>query len=204
MPAGRPRKHDTRAIHRGIMQCFWQLGFESASMPELEQASGINRKQLARDFGNKRGLYLQALDDFAVFAGDRFVAPLEQPDGGLAAIRQVLFGLADLPQSPDGHLGCLICNASREPIAQTDEEVAKHIRDYFDRIEGGYRTALGVAAAQSDGAVDPDTYVAAARHLFAVHVALLVLARGGVQGPVLRDIAERALASVTKVQRSLA
>lgn len=204
MPAGRPRKHDTRAIHRGIMHCFWQLGFDSASMPELEQATGINRKQLARDFGNKRGLYLQALDDFAVFAGDRFVAPLEQADGGLPAIRQVLHGLANLPQAPDGHLGCLICNASREPIAQTDEGVAQRIRDYFDRIEGGYRTALAVAAAQGDVAVDPEESVAAARHLFAVHVALLVLARGGIQEPVLTDIAGRALASVTKDQRSLA
>lgn len=197
MPAGRPRKHDARAIQQGVMQCFWQFGFESASMPELEQATGINRKQLARDFGNKRGLYLHALDDFAVFAGNRFVAPLEQPNGGLVAIRQVLFGLADHPKTPTGHLGCLICNASREPIAQTDEEVAKRIRAYFARIECGYQAALEVAGSQGDIAMHPDTYPAASRHLFAVHVALLVLARSGIKVPVLRDIAERALVSLT-------
>ncbi|MEM6497478.1 MAG: TetR/AcrR family transcriptional regulator [Pseudomonadota bacterium] len=197
MPAGRPRKHDTRAIQLGIMQCFWRLGFENASLLELEQAAGVDRKQLARDFGNKRGLYLQALDDFAVFAGDRFVAPLEQPDGGLEAIRLVLFRLADLPQLPAGRLGCLICNASREPIAQTDDEVAKRIRVYFLRIEGGYRTALGAAVARGDVAVEPNQHRATARHLFAVHVALLVLARAESPGPVLQDIAERALASVT-------
>lgn len=196
MPAGRPRTHDPGAIRKGVMHCFWQLGFERASLPELEEAAGINRKQLARDFGNKRGLYLQAIDDFAVFAGKLFIAPLEKPDGGMAAIQQVLCGLADLPQSPDGHLGCLICNASREPIAQTDEEVAKRVRAYFLRIEDGYRKALEGAWANGETAIGPDQHRATARHLFAVHVALLVLARSGTERPVLREIAERALASV--------
>ncbi len=196
MPAGRPRTHDPDAIRKGIMQCFWQLGFDRASLPDLEEAAGINRKQLARDYGNKRGLYLQALDDFAVFAGERFVAPLEQADGGMAAIRQVLCGLADLPKSPNGHLGCLICNASREPIAQADEEVARRVRSYFDRIEGGYQTALERAGTNGEIALGPDQCHATARLLFAVHVALLVLARGGTERPVLKDIAEQALASL--------
>lgn len=196
MPAGRPRTHDPNAIRKGIMQCFWQLGFDRASLPDLEAAAGINRKQLARDYGNKRGLYLQALDDFAVFAGERFVAPLEQTDGGLAAIRQVLLGLADLPQSPNGHLGCLICNASREPIAQTDDDVSKRVHSYFDRIEGGYRNALERAETDGDIALTADQRQATAKLLFAVHVALLVLARGGVERPVLRDIAAQALASL--------
>ncbi|MEM6635751.1 MAG: TetR/AcrR family transcriptional regulator [Pseudomonadota bacterium] len=196
MPAGRPRKHDPVTIRKGIMQCFWQLGFDRASLPELEEAAGINRKQLARDFGNKRGLYLQAIDDFAVFAGDLFVAPLEQTDGGVAAIRQVLCSLADLPRRPDGHLGCLICNASREPIAKADDEVAERIRAYFLRIEVGYQKALEGAWAKGEAAIDPDRLQATARHLFAVHVALLVLVRSGAKKPVLDDIAEQALASL--------
>ncbi|MEM1283832.1 MAG: TetR/AcrR family transcriptional regulator [Pseudomonadota bacterium] len=196
MPAGRPRTHDPDAIRKGIMQCFWQLGFDRASLPDLEAAAGINRKQLARDYGNKRGLYLQALDDFAVFAGERFVAPLEQTDEGLAAIRQVLLGLAELPQSPNGHLGCLICNASREPMSQTDEDVSKRVHSYFDRIEGGYRNALERADANGEIVPSAEKRQATARLLFAVHVALLVLARGGVERPILRDVAEQALTSL--------
>lgn len=178
------------------MRSFWEFGYERASISMLEEAAGVDRKQLARDYGNKRGLYLQALDDFAVLAGDMFIAPLERPEGGLEAIRGVLDGLAHLPGMPDGGLGCMICNASREPLARSDEEVARRVRAYFERIERGYRHALDGAHSLGEVDVASDRLEAAARHLFAVHVSVLVLACAGTTAPELRDITERAVASV--------
>lgn len=197
---GRPRKHDERAVRESAMRCFWELGFEAASLTALEEATGINRRQLFRDYGDKRGLFLQALEDFTAFAGGLYLVPMERADAGLAEIRGTLRALAKLQSSPDGYLGCLICNTSSEPLAQSDADVAGKVRAFFQRIEAAYHFALAQAAEQGEVCASPRQLRARARHLLAVHVSLLVLARSGMPQPVLTDVADHAIASLGGVE----
>ncbi len=175
------------------MACFWELGFDSASMDALETAAGIDRRQLSRDYGDKRALFLLALDDFMVFAGDRYLDGLEAQASGLHDIARTLNALARPSRLPLGHLGCLICNTSLEPIALRDDEVKTRVLGFFLRIERAYRTALRHAV--EAGEVDVDAHQAA-RQLLGAHVALLCLARSGLSDDVLADIADRTLASL--------
>ncbi|MEM9494270.1 MAG: TetR/AcrR family transcriptional regulator [Myxococcota bacterium] len=193
---GRPREHDERDVRERVMRCFWELGFDAASIAALEKSAGINRRQLFRDYGNKRGLLLQALDDFTTFAGTLYLAPMERAGSGLDTIRDTLRTLAELPSAPYGHLGCLVCNTSRESLAQSDTEVAEKVRAFFRRIEAAYLCALTQAAARGEMDSSPRKLRAAARHMFAVHVSLLVLARSGLDQSVLADVAEHALMSL--------
>ncbi len=175
------------------MTCFWELGFDGASITALEAAAGIDRRQLSRDYGNKLALFLQALDDFMVVAGERYLARLEDEGSGLDDIATTLSELADPSRQPRGHLGCLICNTSLEPITSQDDAVRARVQAFFQRIEGAYRLALTHAA--EAGEVGPDPHKAS-RQLLGAHVALLCLARSRVSDDVLADIAEQTLASL--------
>ena len=193
---GRPREHDQRVVREGVMRCFWERGFSAASVTALEAAAGVNRRQLFRDYGNKHALFLQALDDFTAFAGDLYLVPMEHADSGLADIQATLRALAALPSSPSGCLGCLVCNTSSESLVQSDSEVAGKVRAFFLRIEAAYLLALTQATERGDLKAGQQPLRIAARHLLAIHVSLLILAKSGLPQPVLADIAERAIATL--------
>ena len=190
---GRPRQHDQSEVRERVMACFWELGYAGASIAALETAAGVDRRQLSRDYGNKRALFLQSLDDFTAFSGQIYLARLEDERSGFDDIERTLTELARPSGQPLGHLGCLVCTTSLEPIHSNDEAVRAKVQAFFQRIEGAYRTALDHAAADGDVGVDLRQ---AARQLLGAHVALLCLARSRVPDDVLADIAERTLASL--------
>ncbi|MEM7436924.1 MAG: TetR/AcrR family transcriptional regulator, partial [Myxococcota bacterium] len=170
----------------------WRLGFDSASMAELEAAAGIDRRQLARDYGNKRGLFLQALEDYYEAAAARIFSRMEQPGAGLDAIEATLFALNE----QSGRLGCFMCNTSVEPITQEDRDVRARVRAFYDRIEAAYFNALVNASKRDEITLRPPQLRTAARHLLTTHVGLMVLARNGTPPEVRSDAIRGALASL--------
>lgn len=194
---GRPREHDQQAVRARLMRCFWELGFEGASITALEAAAGVNRRQLSRDYGNKRAIFLQSLDDFTGVAGQVYLDRLERPDARVAEIAATLKLLAGSRQQPLGHLGCLICNTSLEPIATQDDSVRETVHGFFQRIERAYANALRLASRHGEVSLSPRQAKAATRQLLGAHIALLCLARSRMPDAVLADIANRTLASLT-------
>lgn len=63
-PRGRPLSFNRNAALDRVLPVFWRKGFASASLDELASAAGLNRPNLAAAFGDKRGLYLAALERF--------------------------------------------------------------------------------------------------------------------------------------------
>ena len=60
----RPREFDIDAALERAMQAFWAKGYESTSLDDLCEATGLGRSSLYAAFGDKRGLYLRALDRY--------------------------------------------------------------------------------------------------------------------------------------------
>ncbi len=190
----RPRTYDAAAVRTGLLAAFHEKGFESASLSDLEAASGLNRRQLYDGFGDKSDMFKQALDDFAELAGREFLAPLEIDPPGLAAIRAALETLLAPLGTKRGALGCLICNTAREPVAR-EAEIRDRIHAYFDRIRLAYRRNLDAAVQSGVLAKDRDLD-AMSRHLLATHIALCVLARAGQTRDELAPIAQEALRQI--------
>ncbi len=61
---GRPRNYDPEAALRKALEAFWTVGFSATSLDDLSAATGLNRPSLYAGFGDKRALYLQALDHY--------------------------------------------------------------------------------------------------------------------------------------------
>lgn len=138
---GRTRTFDVDVVVRAARAVFWQHGYEGASLPDLERATGLNRSSIYHAFASKRGLF----DAVVVSYLDEVVRPRLQPltaaDVDEDAVIDYLSGLRDAMLS-EGSLalsgGCLLLNAASAPIAH-DEAVAEVISAYCDEL----RTAIG-------------------------------------------------------------
>lgn len=58
----RPREFDRGEALQRAMRVFWAKGFAATSTDDLVQAMGIGRQSLYNAFGDKKRLYLEALD----------------------------------------------------------------------------------------------------------------------------------------------
>ena len=58
----------------------------AARLADLEAATGLNRRQLYNTIGDKRQMFLQAMDEFTEMSVQLLLAPLERDEAGLADI----------------------------------------------------------------------------------------------------------------------
>ncbi|MGW9267321.1 TetR/AcrR family transcriptional regulator [Gordonia terrae] len=72
---GRIQEFDTTEVVRAARGIFWQRGYENASLPDLERATGIGRSSLYHAFGSKRGLFDAAVQSYL----DEVVRPRLRP-----------------------------------------------------------------------------------------------------------------------------
>ena len=187
----RPREYDEDYVRGALMATFLEKGFAGSSLADLESGSGLNRRQIYNNFGDKLDVFLQAIRDFTSVAGEQFLSRLESSDDGIDAVRETLFGMIRLADTPRGRLGCLVCNTAREPIA-AEPDVKKLVDQYFRRIERGYRSALKRAVELGE-LPGEENLRSLSRFFLGVHVSLCVLGRGGEPVAVLTDLADEAM-----------
>ena len=192
---GRHITYDPVEVRRSILGAFWASGYAETSLADLERATGLNRRQLYNGPGDKKAMFLAALEDFEAVAGRRFLAPLERDGAGVDDIAALLRAFVALAGSPEGSDGCLVCSVSQETIA-SDADVRPRIDAYFDRIEGAYRNALEGASRRGEIDLPSARIRAASLHLFGIHVALCVLGRAGCPASRLSGMAEAAIDSL--------
>lgn len=187
----RTREYDEDAVRSALIATFLQKGFAGSSLADLEANTGLNRRQLYNDFGDKRAVFLQAIQDFTALAGEEILSELEHSEGGVDAIRNTLFGMIRLAKTPQGRLGCLVCNTSREPVA-ADPDVAQLVTAFFRRIERGYRDALTRAIERGELS-NEENLRSLSRFFLGIHISLCVMGRAGESIAVLNDFANEAM-----------
>ena len=85
------------ALERAI-QLFWQKGFHATSLKDIEQALDMRPGSIYAAFGNKDGLFQEALDHYAhasLTELERILGNYESPLLGLAAYMRQLGGICD-------------------------------------------------------------------------------------------------------------
>lgn len=58
---GRPRKFSREGVLQKALPVFWKYGFARTTLPDLEQATGVNKSGLYAEFENKEALFLACL-----------------------------------------------------------------------------------------------------------------------------------------------
>lgn len=157
------------------MRAFWAHGYERTGLPELQAAMGIGRQSLYNAFGDKRALFLEALDHYGTTQFRWLHERLAAPGSGLANVRAVLATWVDAVTARDFR-GCLVCNATVE--FGRDREVTAITERHNAAIEASFLAAL--RRAQAAGELRPSTDVAAlAQFLATLGQGLALQGRGG-------------------------
>lgn len=173
------------------MSLFWRKGYESTSVQDLVNITGINRASMYNAFGDKHGLFVAAVDRYLETVTSKRAALLEAKGSPRAAIEAYFYDLLDFSLGPGRRLGCLLTNSvvERGPRdAEVDHKFASNLQGleqrFIDKLREGQR--LGEISSRQDAK-------ALAHFLVGSMTGLRVLARGGADEGVLRDLVETSL-----------
>jgi AcrR family transcriptional regulator len=187
---GRPRAFDREKALEAAMRVFWRNGYEGASLTALTEAMGINRPSLYAAFGDKAGLFREAVARYGTGPGRYVRRALGQPTARLVAetLLRGAVSVATDAANPGGCLwvqGALVASAEGEPIrAQMAAIRDGGIAQMCERFE----------RARRDGDLPAETDVKALTlYLVSVMNGISVQAVGGRSREALNAVADLAL-----------
>jgi AcrR family transcriptional regulator len=153
---GRPRSYDPEAALQRATEAFWKKGYAATSLDDLAAATGMNRPSLYAGFGDKRALYLKALNRYWE-RGLKAMDEALQPEMPLAEALYHLYQLA---------LGLYFPNKGRSRgcfgigTALTEAVEDPLIRDVFAgglrRIHAGFESCVRRAKSRGELSKDAD------------------------------------------------
>ena len=144
----RPREFDRDEALKHATAVFWAKGFGGASTEDLLGAMKIGRQSLYDTFGDKRRLYLEALERYLAASTSARIGLLESQASPLAGIRRMLMAFA----AGDGGsraLGCMGVGSISE-FGQSDAEVDALNRSSARTFEAALGRALAKAKARRE------------------------------------------------------
>lgn len=193
MTLGRPKEFDRKEALESAMEVFWARGYADASVRDLLDGMGINRGSMYDTFGDKRALFLAAIDHYRQKVAGPLVEGLFAPGSPLENIRKMLCGLAEAAGTKNCR-GCLITNVTVE-IAPHDPEVAKAMKSALTNTEAALRKTLDRAVEAGEINAKADTR-ALARFLLNTIQGLVVLGKAKLGKKTSSDVIEVAMAAL--------
>ena len=159
------------------MHLFWRHGYEATSVAELTQAMGITPPSLYGAFGDKRRLFLEAMDRYLGGGATAVVQTINEAETGREAARVLLTAAALGDTGENTPPGCLLASSlvSSSAVAA---EVREELADIRRRIEAALRARIedDIRAGRAPGHCDAE---ALAGHVFAVVQGMSTLAKDG-------------------------
>ena len=147
----RPREFDREEALEQAMRVFWAKGYAATSTDDLLTAMNIGRQSLYNAFGDKRTLYLEALERYQQQSTAGHLERLNQNESVLAGLEALLLGLIN-EDDAERTLGCMGV-ASVCEFGVTDPELVQlrsKVSPWFVK-----RLAERIAQGQADGEIDP-------------------------------------------------
>ena len=178
---------DRDAAVEAAVQVFWRKGFVATSMDDIKKATGVNESSLYNTFGNKEGLYKEALGRYRdkVLASFASLPNLEHPRDTL---RTTFLRIAKLATTKEGAAGCMLMNSAMELGAEYPG-IAAFARESYQMIEDWlYAT---VARGQELGELSTRRDAKAmARYLSFMIQGMFAVARTSPSEEFMNDVAE--------------
>src|SRR6201989_1247581 len=200
MDMARPKEFDLeRALHRAI-SAFSQKGFAATSTDELMRAMEVGRQSMYDTFGDKRALFLKALEVYVSESVQAINLELQAPGSPLAAIRSALIHFSERKEL-SGTDGCMGINAICE-FGMRDEDVTRITR----RAASSQRHTLmeTLRQAKMEGELDAESDLESLADFFESTLAgIRIAAKAGKSRPALRRVAEVASGTFAEVKSSV-
>ena len=175
---------------QAAIDVFWSKGYEAASLEDLVTAMEIGRQSLYNTYGDKRGLFLQAvatqIDNYAAMLGEHFAQSLPVKE----LFSTWFFGMCHRGEKHKRR-GCLLVNTSME-LAGRDQEIADlMVRNQRNQEDVFYQAlSKGVKNGEIPTTFDSRS---TARYLVGCVAGLIVMAKADPNSPNLEAMASIAL-----------
>ncbi|GHC50229.1 TetR/AcrR family transcriptional regulator [Streptomyces flavofungini] len=189
----RTKEFDPDAALRAALDLFWSRGYEATSMADLVEHLGIGRASIYATFGNKRELYLKAMDRYTELNDPLLLDELSRPGPALPGIRALFDRFVAESSAPDSRLaGCFVTNTAAE-LAPHDPAADRRVELNWEQIETLLHAALTRARAQGEIPADRDPR-ALARMLLVLLQGMRVVGKVSGGEARVRGAAKQALA----------
>lgn len=170
----RPQSFVPAVALEQVMHVFWDKGYEGAALSDLMAATGLSKSSLYATFGDKRTLFLTALDAYVAatdVAMERTLTNASPRDGISAWLRGIVVTQPDRPR------GCMLVGQAND-MAPHDPEVAAKVEAAFARMEEALARAIGWGQVEGTIATPRDPQQLA-RLIVVAYPGLQTLARAG-------------------------
>lgn len=190
----RPKEFDREEVLEEAIKVFADHGFGGTSTDALLKAMGISRQSMYDTFGDKRQLFLEALQRYSAGSVSEIIRSLNAGTSPLKRLEAALVAFASRPKAETA-LGCMgvssTCEFGRSDpeVAIANDVAARTLHAALERV-----IAEGKASREVRSDVDVRT---AAQFLGVTLFGMKVAARGGVSASALRDIARMAIRSLS-------
>jgi TetR/AcrR family transcriptional repressor of nem operon len=194
----RPREFDDVAVLDRAIDCFWAHGFAATSIRALSDEMGISGPSLYNAFGDKHGLFMQAIERYLDRTMRERIARLEGSMPPADAVRAFFAEVVRRALGDPDRRGCFLLNVALERA--DDPALADSIAGYLGEIESFFRRQI--AAGQADGSIaEAQSATDLARMLLGVILGLRVIARVNPSRALIEGMARTALAALDPPRR---
>lgn len=153
---GRPREFDEDEVLDRALDVFWEHGYEATSVSDLMKATGLAKGSLYKAFGDKRQLFLRALERYLEQGRDG-LGDIANAESAKAALRFWLTNIVSMATCSGVRKGCLAVNCTVE-LAPHDDELRDVLRRQETAVERVYARliARGVEQGEFRRELDPE------------------------------------------------
>jgi len=182
---GRPREFDLDEAIRNAMNVLWDHGYRRAALSDLLAAMEISKGSFYKAFGNKKTVFLRAVELYSDDAAQNVRKVLASDPSPKIALRNALLRFADISAGAEGKRGCFAVLVASETSPE-DISSANLVQNHYDRLQAPFTEA--VTEAQRAGEISAEFDPQRISHLIVTHAqGMRVLGKMGMSPEKMRE-----------------
>jgi len=195
---GRPRSFDRKEALRRAMELFWALGYEGATLTDLQRAmGGITAPSLYAAFGSKEDLFREAVELYSRTLGAPMMNALAKGPTARTSMEALLEAAVESFCKPGAPRGCLLVLGAINSMPAN-----KSVQDYLRSLRARRQRVIQqrLARAVAEGELRPEMDLRALASFYTTVVdGLAIQARDGASKKALRYAVRCAMAAWDKM-----
>lgn len=140
------------AVLESAMLLFWERGYESTSLAQLREATGLSSASLYGAFGSKEGLFEKAVEHYVAGPGRVTDVVADEEISPREAVAGLLHGSVSMQTDPSHPRGCLVALTGTVRLPGAEDAGVREVvaaRRAVDRARIRACAVRGIAAGSS-------------------------------------------------------
>ncbi|HEX5461762.1 MAG TPA: TetR/AcrR family transcriptional regulator [Steroidobacteraceae bacterium] len=188
---GRPLAFQRDAALEQAMRLFWSRGYEATSVSDLTEAMGISPPSLYGTFGDKKRLFMEAVDRYQAGPGEFARNALVEEPTGERAIRRLLMDATECFSDSRHPWGCMVVLAAINCTIES-RDVVNALEGRRSDLEHAVRDRIYTARAAGEIPANTDVDALAGAVTASLY-GIAIKARDGASRASLRRIVEQVM-----------